>query len=155
MEHPSALFYDDIAPGTEVVSLGRTVSEADVLLFAGLSGDYNPLHMDAEFATGTPHGQRIAHGLLGAAISSGLFTRTAFSLAMQASLIAMLGSEIRFTAPVFLGDTVHVVVTVVEKRPTRNDARGIVVLDRALVNQRGETTQVMRTPMLLARRGDA
>ena len=77
MTEPSRRFFEDIEVGEEYESPGRTVTEADIVIFAGLSGDYNVLHTDAEFMKSSIFGERIAHGLLGLAIQAGLFTRAA------------------------------------------------------------------------------
>jgi acyl-CoA dehydrogenase len=132
-------------------SPARTVTEADIVAFAGLSGDYNPLHTDAEFAATTAFGRPIAHGLLVAAIASGLFTRTDLSRRLQSGLIAMLGIDCRFHAPVFAGDTVAVTATISELRPTKREDRGVAVITRELHNQRAELVQTAVTPLLIAR----
>lgn len=148
----SALTWDDLEVGMQETSPRRTVGEADVALFAGLSGDLNPLHVDAVFAADTQFGQRIVHGLLVTSIASGLFTRTFMSTDLQPNLIAMLGVDAKFRAPVFFGDTIHVVVTVAELKPSRDESRGVAVLERVIVNQDGAEVQEIVTPMLIARR---
>ena len=79
------LYFEDFAHGRKIVSGGRTITEADVVGFAGLSGDYNQIHMDAEFAAAGPFGQRVAHGMLGFSIASGLAVQTGF---MEGTVLA-------------------------------------------------------------------
>lgn len=149
----SRLFWEDLVVGMTCESPGRTVTEADVVGFAGLSGDFNAIHMDAVHAA--EHGlggERLAHGLLGLSIMSGLFTRTVIGAGMQGQLLAMLSLEWTFSGPLRIGDTVHVRAEVVDRRPTSRDERGITHIERELVNDRGAVIQHGRTPMLVRRR---
>lgn len=131
--------FEDIETGVDYLSPGRTVTEADVVTFAGLSGDYNELHTNAEFMRQHPFGQRIAHGLLGVAIQSGLTTRTL----PPSDIVGFLGiNGWRFTQPIFIGDTIRLRIDVKEKRLSSSQpGRGVVVYGRTLVNQRGEVVQ--------------
>lgn len=116
-------------------------------------GDYNQLHVDEEFArTATIHGRRIAHGLLGLSIASGLFTRTWLGAGIQRHMIAMLGFEWRFRAPLFIGDTITVEVTVSSLSETSDETRGVGVLERNVRNQVDTVIQSGTTTMLLTRR---
>ena len=144
-----ALHFEDFEVGTETVTDSRTVTEADVFAFAGLSGDYNPLHVDAEFAKSTPFGERIAHGLLGLAIASGLTSRTG---AIEGTTLAFVGMEWRFKAPILFGDTITVRSRVAEKRETSKPDRGIVRFEVQVVNQRGEVVQEGTQTLLMKRR---
>jgi len=152
MSDLSVRYYEDLEVGDEFLSPARTITEADVVSFAGLSGDYNALHTDAEFARNTIFKQRIAHGLLGLAIASGLFTRTELSLSLQPTLLAFLGLTWKFTGPIFIGDTIRVKIRVKEKRETKKKERGIVVFERIVINQKGETVQEGETTLMIARR---
>src|SRR5215510_1858056 len=96
-------YYDDIVVGEEYESPGRTVTETDIVLFAGLSGDYNVLHTDAEFMKTSIFGERIAHGLLVLAIQSGLFARATQAYAT----LAFVGLRWKFKSPIKIGDTVR------------------------------------------------
>ncbi|MHB1762743.1 MAG: MaoC/PaaZ C-terminal domain-containing protein [Acidimicrobiales bacterium] len=150
------LFWEDLEVGQLVESPARTIGEADVLAFAGLSGDYNQLHMDAEFAaSSTGFGRRVAHGLLGLSVSSGLFTRTWLGAGIQRHMVAMLGLEWRFLVPLFIGDTIHVEVEVEHLREVSDSRRGLVVLRRRLFNQDGAAIQEGTTTMLIARQPDS
>ena len=147
---PPRRYWDDIAVGEEYESPGRTVTEADIVLFAGLSGDYNVLHTDAEFMKGSIFGERIAHGLLGLAIQSGLLTRAMPPYAT----IAFGGLRWKFKAPIKIGDTIHVRARVLQKEETKGD-RGVVTLERTVLNQRGEVVQQGETDLIVERRPPA
>lgn len=141
-------YFDEIQVGEEYVSPGRTVTETDIVLFAGLSGDYNVLHTDAEFMKTSVFGERIAHGLLGLAIQSGLLTR-----GMKAyATLALLGVRWKFKGPIKIGDTIRVKAKVVAKRETSKKDRGVVTLERQVVNQRGEVVQEGETDVMVERR---
>lgn len=144
-----ALWFEDFEVGAETVTDSRTVTEADIVAFAGLSGDYNPLHVDAEFAKSTPFGERIAHGLLGLAIASGLVSRTG---SIEGTTLAFLGMEWRFTKAVLIGDTITVRSRVAETRETSKPDRGIVRFAVQVVNQHGEVVQEGTQTLLMRRR---
>lgn len=147
------LYWEDLEPGLAESSPARTLGEADLLAFAGLSGDFNAIHMDAVHAAELGLGNdRLLHGILGLSVASGLFTRTALGSGMQRQLVAMLSIEWRFTGPLRIGDTVHVEAEIGERRPTRKPQRGVVEIARRLVNQRGETVQEGKTTMMIRRR---
>jgi 3-hydroxybutyryl-CoA dehydratase len=139
----------DLVVGAATTSPRRTVTEADIVAFAGLSGDFNALHTDEVAASATTFGTRIAHGLLGSAIASGLFTRTDLSTSLQESLVALLGMNCSFVHPLRIGDTVHVEAEITELRPTSDPSRGVVIVERRLVNHKGDVVQVITTPMLI------
>jgi 3-hydroxybutyryl-CoA dehydratase len=145
--------WEDLRIGLSDVSPGRTVTESDVVLFAGLSGDYNPIHTDrVQAAELAPGGAVLAQGLLVQSIGSGLFTRGPLGLALAGQVIAMLEMRTAFRAPVRIGDTVHVESTVKDLRETSDPRRGIAVLERRLVNQAGEIAQETEATLLLRRR---
>lgn len=124
--------------GDTFQSPGRTITEADIVAFAGLSGDFNRLHVDAEYAKATPFGQRIAHGLLVLSVLSGLTTQSSGYRALEPHVIALVDLACRFPKPTFAGDTIVVQVTVVENRATARPGRSEVTFRREAVNQRGE-----------------
>lgn len=142
------LWFEDFEAGQELATAGRTVTEADIVAFAGLSGDFNPLHVDAEYARGTPFGERIAHGILGLAMATGLAWQTGV---MAGSVEAFLSLEWKFRAPVRIGDTVRAVLRVSGTRPM-GDAGGLVMLEVSVLNQRGETVQRGQWTILVKRR---
>ena len=132
------LYFEDLSVGMEFKSAGRTVTEADIVAFAGISGDYNQLHIDCEFAANTVHGERIAHGLLVLTILSGLSTRVSLMLALSETIIGLAGLECQFKRPTKIGDTLHVMLTVAELSPTSKGKSGLIILHRDAINQRGE-----------------
>ena len=144
------MYWEEWEIGAEFESPARTVTEADIVLFAGLSGDYNPLHVNEEYCKTTIFGTRIAHGPLVYAIVAGLL----FQLHLyDDTLIAFLGFEnLRFTGPVKAGDTIHAKVKVLEKRETSRPDRGVMKRELKVFNQRGEVVQEAIQNFLLKRK---
>jgi 3-hydroxybutyryl-CoA dehydratase len=138
MSTSHGLYFEEFVEGAEVTSPARTITESDVYLFAGLTGDYNPLHTDAEYAKGTLFGQRIAHGLLGLSIASGLGWRIGF---LEGTTEAFLDLEWKFSKPIFIGDTIRIRVKIAEKRLMRRLGGGVVTFDVHMVNQHGDIVQ--------------
>lgn len=133
----SGLFFEDFQPGQRLTSAGRTITEHDVVAFAGLSGDFNQIHTDAEFARATPFGQRIAHGILGLAVASGLAVQTGI---LGANVLAFREiNEWKFVKPVFFGDTLRVEMEVTETKALPRLGGGSVTLSVKVNNQAGET----------------
>jgi len=118
-------FFDDFVVGEEYITPTRTLTETDVVLFAAMSGDYNELHTSEAFGKTTQFGKRIGHGLLGLAVSHGLFFRLGL---VEGTAVAFLGIDSwKFEAPFFLGDTIRVKVRVAEKTPSRSKPdRGVI-----------------------------
>lgn len=143
------LYFEDFETAGELTTRGRTVTEADVVLFAGLTGDFVELHTNEEFARQTPFGRRIAHGALVFSVSVGLSTRTNL---LDDTLLAFAGvDKLRFVAPVFMGDTIHVTKRVAERKEL-GAAQGVVTFETRVLNQRGELVLVYFDKMLLKRR---
>jgi len=139
------LYLEDLAPAALWTSPARTVTETDIVSFAGMTGDYDPLHVDHEYARQTPYGKPIAHGLLGLSLLAGLS-----STAPRVRTLALVKiGECQFLRPVYVGDTVHV-VTQVESITPRGRRSGEVVWFRKLVNQRGECVQSGRLVTLVS-----
>jgi acyl dehydratase len=134
---PYHLFFDDVAVGQEWESLGRTVTEADIVNFAGLSGDFNPIHVDHAFAKTTPYRQPVAHGLLIWAISSGL----GVNAPPMRTLAFMSIRDWQFKGPVFIGDTIRVRSKVLEKEARSRGRRGVVTWQRQVINQDDKVVQ--------------
>ena len=147
-------YFEDLQVGMECESAGRTVTEADVVAFAGLSGDYNQLHVDKEFADASVHGGRIAHGLLVLSILSGLCTRVGLMQSLGGSIVGLGGLECRWKRPVKIGDTLHVRLRVTELRRTSRGDRGVVMLQRDAVNQRGEVVLESMWTLIIRCRSD-
>ena len=133
------LYWEDLNEGDQFDSPTRTITEDDVANFACLSGDFNRLHVDAEYAADSAFGQRIAHGLLVVSVMSGLTTRMLMNTFLEPSLLGLLDMQCSFPNPTFIGDTIGVRVTVAEKRETSKPERGILSFRREVINQRGET----------------
>ena len=131
------LYFDDVAVGQEWESLGRTVTEADIVNFAGLSGDFNPIHVDHEFAKTTAFRRPIAHGLLVWAISSGL----GLNCPPMRTLALLSIKEFQFLGPVFAGDTLRVRSKVLEKEVRSRGRRGVITWERRILNQQGKVVQ--------------
>ena len=143
-------YYEDFSAGSVHESRGRTVTEADIVNFAGLSGDFVELHMSEEFARTGPFGKRIAHGLLVLSISSGLTVQVGQT---RDTVIAFYGIDrLRFTKPTFIGDTVHVekeVLTAERKGPDR----GVITFHTQVLNQDGEPVIVYQDKLMVKARG--
>ena len=131
------LYYEDIEVGDEFETATRTISEADVMQFAGLTGDFNELHTSRTFATDhTSFGERIAHGMLTLAIANGLYMCLGY---FNNSTVAFLGiQDWKFLKPVFLGDTVRVRLTLKDKRLTKKGDRGVIYWQTDVINQSDE-----------------
>lgn len=129
------LTFDQFNIGDKFESQARTVTEADIVNFAGLSGDFNPLHTDASFASSTPFGERIAHGMLVASIATGMANWTGV---FEGTTIALMEQVIRYVGAVKMGDTIHLELTVSEKKPTSKPDRGIVVFETQVVKEDGK-----------------
>ena len=143
-------YFEEFEVGAELRSRSRTVTETDVVMFAGLSGDYNPLHTDAEFMKSSAFGERIAHGMLVASIATGLNSQMGW---FEGTTIALMEVTYRFKAPVKFGDTVTLVVTPVEKKETSKPDRGIVHMDANVLNQRGEVVIEGKWTTMMKRKG--
>ena len=141
-------YFDDIQVGERYESPGRTVTEGDIVLFAGISGDYNVLHTDAEFMKTSIFGERIAHGLLGLSIQAGLFTRATQAYAT----LAFVSLRWKFKGPIKIGDTIRLRATVSAKRETETADRGLVTVERTVLNQRDEVVQEGETDLIVERR---
>lgn len=144
------LFFDDVEVGQEWESLGRTITEADIVNFAGLSGDFNPIHTDHEYARSTPFRRPVAHGLLIWAVSSGL---GAFAPPMRT--LAFLGiRDWHFRNPVYIGDTIRVISKVIEKEERGRGRRGVVTWQRTILNQQDKVVHEGVTTTLIEGRAN-
>ncbi len=145
-----AMYLEDFAPGQVFTSSARTITEADLTLFAMLSGDWNPIHVDEEFARASPYGRRVVHGLYGPAIMTGFMQQLGI---FEGSAIAMLNvTQLNFRKPLLVGDTVHLRLSILETRPTRDGTRGVVGRRFELVKHGGEVAQDMLSDVLVKRR---
>jgi 3-hydroxybutyryl-CoA dehydratase len=144
-----ARYLDDLEVGDSFTTKGRTITEADIVNFASLTWDTYPLHVDAEWASKTMFGERIAHGMLVLSYAAGL-------VPMQPGpIVAFYGMEkVRFFAPTKIGDTIRVRVELKEKEE-RDDNIGLATFHQAVINQRDETVCKFITKVVLKRRADA
>jgi 3-hydroxybutyryl-CoA dehydratase len=132
------LYFEDFTVGASATTQGRTVTEADVVQFAALSGDWNAIHTDAVYAGQGMFGERIAHGLLGLSIASGLAERLGF---MKGTILAFMGLDWKFKAIIKLGDTIVARLTVTECKEIRRLGGGVVTFNVEIINQRDEVVQ--------------
>ncbi len=134
------LFYDDFILGQQIVTISRTVTEADIVNFAGLSGDYNQMHVDSEYGKTTDFGARVAHGLLGLSIVSGLAVQTGV---LEGTVLGFREiDQWKFIKPIFIQDTIHGVLEVLDKKSLPRLGAGKVVIKISVINQHDEV--VMR-----------
>lgn len=147
---PRGMYFEEFEIGQKVVSAGRTVTESDVVTFAGLSGDYNQIHTDQEYSQKAGFGQRVAHGLLGLSIATGLAVQTGV---IEGTVIAFMEiGNWRFSKPVFFGDTIHVELEVTEVKEMRRLNGGAVTLAVRVINQRDENVMKGDWKMLVSSR---
>lgn len=150
MRQSKGLTFDQFKLGDCFTSQGRTITESDVVSFAGLSGDFNPLHTDKEFGKTTPFGERIAHGMLIQAIATGMANWTGV---FEGTTLALMEQTIRYKAPVMFGDTVHLELEVLEKKPTSKPDRGVVRFTARVLNQKSEVVQEGEWTLLMKANG--
>jgi 3-hydroxybutyryl-CoA dehydratase len=134
------LYFEEFEIGQVINTVGRTVTESDIVTFAGLSGDFNQIHTDEVFSKETPFGQRVAHGLLVLSIASGLAMRTGV---LEGTVLAFREiNDWKFVKPVYIGDTVNVELEVIEKKPMPRIGGGALKISLDVKNQSSDT--VMR-----------
>lgn len=146
---PRGRYWDDFEVGDSFTTANRTVTEADITLFAGLSGDFNPLHVDAVTMAASPFGGRIAHGMLVAAICTGQLNQMGI---VEGTTIALAGMSLKWTAAVKPGDTMRTQVTVAAKTEHKKPDRGVITLDVRVFNQRDEQCMESEQVVFLKRR---
>lgn len=146
---PVGSYFEDVEIGQTLVTRGRTVTEADIVQFAALTGDYNPMHTDAEYMKTHPMGQRVAHGMLTLSYAVGQLYQLGF---MERTVLAFRGLEMKFSLPVFIGDTIRVRLTITEKKEARRLGGGLITAEVRIVNQQGKTVQSGTMELLLASR---
>lgn len=129
------LTFDQFEEGQTFETMSRTITEADVVQFAGISGDFNPLHTDEEFMKSSPFGGRIAHGMLCASVATGLANQLGI---FEGTTIAVLQITLKFTGAVRFGDTVRLKLTCREKKESSKGSKGTAVFACELLNQRDE-----------------
>ena len=144
-----SFYFEDFRVGHKIITRTRTITEADIVNFAGLSGDFVELHMSEEFAKNGPFGRRIAHGLLVLSISSGLNVQTGVTID---TVIAFYGIDrLRFTKPTFIGDTIHVEKEVIAT-DRKDGGRGVITFNTQVLNQNGEPVIVYQDKLMVKAR---
>ncbi len=147
-QETTRLFYEDLNVGDEDQSTGRTVTEADVVSFAGLSGDFNNMHIDEEFAKKTVFGTRVAHGLCVLSIASGLW----FTMPRLATIAFMGLEDWRFSDAVKFGDTIRITRKLVEKREHKRPNMGFLIFEVNVHNQENRAVQKGKWVILVQRK---
>jgi len=142
--------FDEFVIGEEIISDARTVTEADVINFACLSGDFHPEHTDEEYAKKGPLGERIAHGLLIMSIATGLLNQTG---AFEGTTIAVLEMRVRFIKAVKFGDTIRAIQRILAKKETSKTDRGVLTSQITVLNQDDQTVLEADLVALLYRQG--
>lgn len=146
---PRGMHFEEFEPGLEIYTAARTITETDIVTFAGLSGDFNFIHTDAESAKATPFGQRVAHGMLVASIASGLAVQQGF---IDGTTLAFRELTWKFTKPVLIGDTIQVQIKVIETKLMRALGGGLVTFEARVLNQRDELVHKGEWRMLIKSR---
>jgi acyl dehydratase len=142
------MYFEEFETGQRFTTVGRTITESDIVMFAGLTGDYNLIHTNAEYSKTTPIGQRIAHGLLSLSIISGLAARTGI---LEGTVIVFREiTDWKFIKPVFIGDTIYGVLEVIETKALRRLGGGAVTIEISVKNQNDETTMKGNWNVLIA-----
>jgi 3-hydroxybutyryl-CoA dehydratase len=136
---PRGRYFEEFNIGDKIITAGRTVTETDIVSYAGLSGDFNQIHTDAAYAGTQMFKQRVAHGLLGLSIASGLAVQTGF---MEKTIMAFREIlEWKFSKPIFIGDTISVEIEVMELKAMPRLGGGSVNIKLTVKNQNDETVQ--------------
>lgn len=143
---PRGLYFEDFEEGMQLTTPARTITSTDIVNFCCLTGDFNEVHSNYEYARTTPFGEVIAHGPMVYGIAGGLQYASGIN---DGTLLALLGiDKWRLKAPVKHGDTVRMVQTVLSTRRTSKPDRGVVTLKREILNQRDEVVQEMEATIL-------
>lgn len=146
---PRGMYFDDFVVGTKMLTRGRTVTEADIVQFGALTGDFNPMHFDAEYCKNSFMGQRVAHGMLAISYAMG----QAYQLGiLERTVLAFRGLEMKFSSPVFIGDTIRAELIVQELKEARRLGGGTVVLELRILNQEDKVVQKGTITLLMASR---
>jgi len=135
---PRGLHFEEFEIGQKVITAGRTITEADIVTFAGLSGDFNQIHTDAAYSADYMFGQRIAHGLLVQSVATGLAVRTGV---IEGTVLAFRELSAKFSLPTLIGDTVHVQIEITDKKPLKRLGGGNITMKYNVINQDGKVVQ--------------
>ncbi len=146
----TSLYYEDFQIGQTFESSGRTLTEADLTMFSMISGDWNPIHADSVYAADTRYGQRLLHGTLGIALATGMMHELGI---FHKSVVAMLSlKEWKFEKPIFIGDTLHLVLDIMGTSPGSSQRVGAIDRRMRMVNQNGEVVQDGRSEVLVLKK---
>ena len=146
----NSLYFEDFEVGQSFESIGRTVTETDLTFFSMLSGDWNPIHSDAEFARGTRYGQRLVHGAFGVALATGMLHQLGI---FERTAVAMMSlKEWKFVAPIMVGDTLRLKLEILELEAGKSQRVGRVGRRFLLVNQTGIAVQDGMSDVLVLKR---
>jgi acyl dehydratase len=151
-ETPRGRYFEELSVGDTLVTNRRTITEADIVNFAGLSGDFNPLHTDEVYGQSTPFGGRIAHGMLVVSIGTGLVNQTGW---FAGTTLALLEITRKFVGVVKPGDTVHLAMEVATAKASSRGNRGVITFNIRIINQRDETVIEGQEVVMLRRRPQA
>ncbi|MDQ7024764.1 MAG: MaoC/PaaZ C-terminal domain-containing protein [Anaerolineae bacterium] len=144
---PLGLYYEEFDVGQMLVTRGRTVTEADIVQFGTLTGDFNPMHMDAEYCKTSFMGKRVAHGMLGISYAIGQLYQLGV---LDGTILAFRELEAKFSVPIFIGDTITIKATVKEKKDAARLGGGMVKFDLRIINQEGKTITKAGITLLMA-----
>lgn len=144
-----ALYYEDFEIGQQFTTAARTITETDVVLFSGLTGDFNPLHTDIEYSKKTIFKERIAHGLLVLSVVAGLTARLGI---FDGTVIGVIEVKSNFRKPVFFNDSIYANIKIAEKIPTSKSDRGIIAREVKVINQRDEIVQEIEIKTMVMKR---
>lgn len=135
---PRGLYFEEFEVGAKMRTRSRTITESDLVQFAALTGDFNPIHTDAEYCETAFMGQRVAHGMLTASYAVG----QAYQLGMlERTVLGFRGFEMKFSAPVYIGDTIHAELQVTKTQTAKRLGGGIVTLAIRVAKQNGKVAQ--------------
>lgn len=144
---PRGLYFEEFEQGVKLITRGRTITEADLVNFAGLTGDYNPMHTDAEYCKSSFMGQRVAHGMLIMSYAVG----QAYQLGiLEKTTLAFRALEVKFSLPVLIGDTIRVELEVTETKAAARLGGGTVALKFRILNQDNKAVQRGIMTLLMA-----
>jgi acyl dehydratase len=135
---PRGRYFEQFEIGQQLVTAARTITESDIVNFAGMTGDYNQIHTDAEFAAKDTFGQRVAHGMLVQSIATGLAVQSGI---IEGTVLAFREQSAKFSLPVFIGDTVHVQLKITEIKALPRLGGGNINMKYAVYNQHGKAVQ--------------
>ncbi len=145
----TGLYFEDYQLGQQMTTRARTITEADIVQFGSLTGDFNPMHFDAHYMESHMLGQRVAHGMLTLSYAVGQAYQLGF---MEGTVLAFRALEMKFSQPVYIGDTLHVDIVVAELKEARRLGGGLVTLEARIINHKGEAVQKGTWTVLIAAR---